>query len=168
MATVTLSNGLLSRFYTRLSTSGSYDYNLNHYNNTDYYTGRICLMSGTIPTDFTDLTTRGSLSDQVLWAYDNTGSFSNNSWETEQTGSAHTSSIFDMKNYAAATATGTAEWFWYSVGTSISSSSAIYFQFIGTVGTSGTDLVLPTTSITSGKNYRIRGLRLQIAQDYTY
>ena len=173
MATVTLSNGLLSSFYYRLTdfsdSSNEAPYNLHHYSSTTNFSSRLKLMSGTIPADFSTLTAANSLSDQVLWSHT---LLDFEEWVTETANfggsSLRNKALLNMNNYVQATQTGTAEWFWYSVPTGTSSDASIYFQFIGSVGTSGTDLILPTTSITSGKNYRIRGLELQIAQDYTY
>jgi len=71
--------------------------------------------------------------------------------------------------YNPATESGTVSWFSvfqiHDAGgqSNPSAAAGIYQPFLwGTVGTSGTDLIIPSTSILQGKNYRITGLRLDI------
>ena len=119
-------------------------------------TAKIRFMSGTPETDFSNLTSATALSGQVLWD----ASVVINDWDTF-------SDRLELNHQAhhSATATGTVQWFWYLVYDGYNN---IDFQFIGTVGTSGTDLILPSTTITSGKKYKVTGLTLTINQDYTF
>ena len=133
----------------------------------------IALMKGAVPTDFTGLTTFGSRSADILcqWIYAiNTNNLSPSV--------PNTNPAVITSDFVAATASGTATWFWWrtvaaaNIGSqpNWSSSSTLYDQIIGTVGTvgSGSDLEIPSTTITSTQLLRILNLRLQLPSTYNY
>ena len=170
MATVTFSKGWLSQSYNRQTSSVTGYHFTKH--GTEFST-YLKLMSGTIPTDFTTLTMPTALGSQTLWrdnitysvidtpTIDHGGVSLNDSFEINQT------------TYTAAQRTDTAQWFWlYQTNNDGNypddGSGDIRWQMIGTVGTTGTDLILPSASIVSGRNYRISGLGFKLSQDYTY
>ena len=106
--------------------------------------GFIKIMKGSITTDFSDLTQVDSRSSDVLLTLDPSSIVSTVGDRQVTVSASHT----------AATA-GTAAWFWWYSPTDLSSSSTIEFQMAGTVGTSGTDLVIGDTALVQGENYRL-------------
>lgn len=77
--------------------------------------------------------------------------------------------------YKAASASGTCTWFWWVVNTASSggvpnTSLPPTQQIIGTVGAtgSGSDLEIPSVTITAGEQYRVLNLRLQFPTSWTY
>jgi hypothetical protein len=123
----------------------------------------INIMQGTPPTDFTALTSFSVRASDRLMFFDAltsgvfVGSYNNSRWNLNTP-------------LVAATATGTATWFWGLItpngGTN---SSVINQQFIGTVGLegSGADLTISSTSIVSGSTYRISSLIVSLPSTYT-
>ena len=153
MATISFSQQALDVFYNNLKSNlnGSYNY--------------IRLMSGTMPSDFSSMTNLSTLEPQVLWQKNLSGQ---NFWSW----SSGDNYVTLNTTFSTARNTGTAEWFW--VFDSANSNDPLTggspdFQFIGSVGTVGTDLLVGSTSITSGKYYRITGLKLSLsATEYTW
>lgn len=116
------------------------------------------LMSGTVPSDFTGLTSAGSMNSNVLVEF------------TSLTKSTAGGSSYDFNlyttGYSTALSSGTATWLWgYELDTD---NSTILNQFIATVGTSGTDVILGNTAIISGAKYRLQDIRFEFPEDYTY
>jgi hypothetical protein len=77
--------------------------------------------------------------------------------------------------YVAASASGTATWFWWIVPPTLGSgnrdtAATPIHQIIGTVGATGTgsDLELVSTTITAGEQYRILNLRILFPTTWTY
>lgn len=166
MATVSFGSGVLHNAYMQLTQSSGDHSLLHHTGGTNGDEAHIKMMSGTMPSDFTTLTGPNDLSGQVLWYTQGIG----NKWDLTTDGnSMNTQMTLNQTDYNVATASGTAEWFWYHVNDSTTYNTGnIKFQFIGSVGTSGTDLILPSTSIVSGKYYRVRGITLTLQSEYTY
>ena len=116
---------------------------------------RFHIMQGAVPTDFTGLTSTSSRSSDILVSLDPA--------VTQAT--TTTDAVCTLSTaYATATRSGTATWFWWYVfsGTNITR------QIVGTVGTSGTDLVIGSDSITIGHQYRIIDFDFKVPTDYTY
>lgn len=120
----------------------------------------IKIMKGTIPTDFSTLTSTTSRSADVLITFLKSGIGSPilittdanpiTCWTTNQT----------------ATASGTATWFWaYSTA-----GSYLGCQMLGTVGVtgSGMDLEISDTNIISGQDYRVHQLRVNVPTTWNY
>lgn len=131
----------------------------------------IALMSGTMPSDFTSIPATGSgnntwtsdYAGQMLWINQLSSEWSTPSGQNIMTLNT---------NYTQARLTGTAEWFWCFKASGNDPETVqrtISYDFIGSVGTSGTDLIVGSTSITSGKYYRVGGLQLSFpGLDYNY
>ena len=116
--------------------------------------GVLKLMQGTVPTNFSGLTTTSSRSADTLVT-----------WSAQNNAAATSSYPLSITTaYASASQSGVATWFWWYVP----NGSSLVLQLVGTVGTAGTDLVIADTTIISGANYRIGNLRFGIPQDYTY
>ena len=136
--------------------------------------GQICIMQGSVPTDFSTLTSVNSRLSDILIRY--TVSYSGlPSMGDFATSQFNVNPLNVSTQYRAATASGTATWFWWFAvpttgGGSSSDSSPLFHQIIGTVGPplSGADLEIPTTSIVSGEQYRIMNLRIQFPTTWTY
>lgn len=118
------------------------------------------IMQGSVPTDFSTLTTAISRqSDRLM-------TFSGNIWT--MTSSANPATIVSS-SYATASASGTATWFLLQHTTSGSTTTFLH-QMLGTVGAtgSGADLEISNTNIVSGQFYRINSLKLGFPSSYTY
>jgi hypothetical protein len=135
---------------------------------------RLFLMKGTVPYDFSTLTTFGARSADVLVTFDATsytGGGTNNFVASQD----NVNPIVVTSIYRTATQSGTATWFWWFTsaltGTNTWSNAAVpLVQIIGTVGTIGSnsDLEFSTTNIVSGQDYRVFNLRLQIPTSWVY
>ena len=134
-------------------------------------TGTINFMQGSVPTDFSTLTTVGSRASDILCRFqtgqDNAGDFGVSQYNTNP--------CVIATQYVDAIATGTATWFWwYSAENSISgqptNASPLVQQAFGTMGLtgSGSDLEMISTSIVAGRPYRILNLRVQFPSIWTY
>ena len=166
MANITLGNGTLHLLTGNMLSSNKYNNMLNSFYGTNYEWNHIKLMSGTMPTDYSTLTSPGALTSQILGV---DSGLTTADWDYIYDGSRRTGFTLNMNNYITASATGTVEWFWWYTNTSSSyNGGALGASFIGSVGTSGTDLVIPSTSIISGKRYKITNINLNISQEYTY
>lgn len=165
MATISLSSTMRSLLKSTVfgPDSSSRPQNLGgRFSGNDGY-AFIRFMSGTIPSDFSGLTNGAALSSQVLWESDNIWS-SHGSLSDWANGYLQTT-------YSAATQTGTVEWFWYFANQNTTSTSGNTIgNIIGSVTATGGggDITVPSTTITSGKNYRVDQWRLDFAEDYTY
>jgi hypothetical protein len=156
MSTISFSSNLQENIGLAL-----FDYNPDPYSNNwsmvSLYVnnlqtiGTIKLMSGAGP----------SMSGNVLVGlYATTGSVT-------QGGGPYARYCAVTTQYAAASASGVATWFWWYIA---DSSGSIYGQLLGTVGLagSGADLIMGDTTIISGSNYRIADLRMTMPATYTY
>ena len=178
MPTVTFSKGLLSVFYdSMIGLSHQYNFiNRSQTSNDNYSRTYMTLMSGTMPTDFSTLTVSTSLQSQVLWHTRLASTDFDNETEIHGGNTINNKFVLNMENYVSAQQTGTVEWFRIMQHNATGSTqytdyndySQLNWQIIGSVGTSGTDLILPTTSISNSKSYRIRGLEFTLNQDHTY
>ena len=137
--------------------------------------GRLAIFKGTVPTDFTGLTSFNAKAADLLITYDAT-------FWTSSTGINQFTGSQDNVNpmvittpYVNALASGTATWFWWFT-TPLSASNvwnnAIvpYNQIVGTVGItgSGADLTLPSVALVAASPYRIFNYRLQIPTEWTF
>lgn len=118
--------------------------------------GFIKIMKGSITTDFSDLTQADSRSEDVLLTLDPAQIVSTVGDRTATISASHT----------AATASGTAAWFWWYQPTDTSPTAAIENQIAGTVGTSGTDLVIGDTALVQGQNYRLTNLIMKLPNSF--
>jgi hypothetical protein len=126
-------------------------------------------MKGTVPTDFSTLTTYDVRSTDILVEWKEIAS-SNESIARHEIYPyvlRTTNPIVIGTASVSAVASGTATWFW---GLAFLTNANIYQQFIGTIGTlgSGSDLEISNTSIVGGNQYRINNLRWQLPTSYTY
>lgn len=152
----------------------------------------LSLMKGTVPSNFSTLTSWASRSADVLvsWAIRNDSRYNttypavNNFSPSASTVNLNPNTLETTYVTAgaapAAGVSGTATWFWwvtrdwYPYGSFVGEGGQyrdnIYQQIIGTVGTigSGSDLELPSTTITSGQLLRVVNLRLQLPSTYNY
>jgi hypothetical protein len=149
MATITLSNNLQNAIVEDLFESGS---------SPSITGGTIKMMKGTVPTDFSGLTSASSRSSDVLWSdtiAGNEGILLNGVWTLSTA-------------YQFATQSGTAAWFWLSNWGG--DGNATGSQIVGTIGAtgSGANLTLDSTTILSGAWYRVYNLKFTIPTTYTY
>lgn len=178
MASVELSAGIMSELPARIispvltfigsATNGVVLYNFSPllpYLVSDAYpttiTGFINIYKGTVPVDFSTLTSATSRSADILISIATAST--TNFYLTYQITS---NPAVINSAYVLASSSGTATWFrWYTA-----LSSNVIHQIIGTVGAtgSGADLEIPNTSIVSGQPYRIQNLRLQFPSSWTY
>lgn len=178
MASIELSAGIMASLPARIvfPTSGQITANTSFliYNyppllpqnvsdNSGYTTvGYISIYKGVVPTDFTGLTLPSSRSADMLVQFP----VSSNIFDL--TTIVTTNPVIINTAFVLAAAAGTATWFrWYTV---YAAGPAIVQQIIGTVGAtgSGADLEIPTTSIVSGRAYRIQNLRIQFPSSWSY
>lgn len=120
----------------------------------------IRMMQGTVPTNFSTLTTPTSRSSDILIQWTRAAN------QLSQFVNSNVNPIIIGTGTANAVASGTATWFWGIVY----SGSTIFQQYFGTVGAlgSGADLEISSTSIVSGNPYRINNLRWQMPSTFTY
>jgi hypothetical protein len=153
-----LGNHLAYSMFLNSDTSSiaRFGYLANYASHTSY----LKIMKGTIPTDFTGLTTSSSRSEDVLLSWER-----NIILSTSSITSTSPTAIITTP-YANATATGTATWFW--VFSAVHSN--IMNQFFGNVTELGFggDLEISSTSIVSGQPYRVNNLRLYFPASWTY
>jgi len=137
--------------------------------------GRLAIFKGTVPVDFSTLTSFNAKASDLLITYDAT-SWSSSTGINQFTGSQdNVNPMVITTTYVNATATGTATWFWWFTtplsGFNVWNNATVpYNQIVGTVGItgSGADLTIPSVSITSGSPYRIFNYRLQIPTEWTF
>lgn len=174
MATISLSNKLKNATLIWLTTDSSSDAR----GLTAAGSGmniHAAMYSGTAPTGFGDLDNNNSIPSGTAILWSSSSSSSSGIWTTPTVtnGGTDASATF-TSSFTTASASGTASWFriWTNNQTAHDSASsmATFGQIVGTIGTSGSgaDLILPATNIVSGKSYKIDGLKLQLATDYTY
>jgi hypothetical protein len=124
-----------------------------HLNDTE---ARIGFYKGTVPTDFSGLTTVNSRSaDQLVYTYTAT-----NKWTVSGT------SVILTTSFTAASASGVATWFfWHNADPGDG-----FPALVGTIGAlgSGEDLELGNTTINSGAAYRVNQWALSLPVPYTY
>jgi len=170
MATITfndnlrrnLNQALFTRVYDNEPEPGQYGFRMYLNTNAPWFQyGTIKLMKGAVPSNFTSLTSANSRSTDLLvtWTTDTTG-FTFNNPVTNDDGIARIDSA-----YSVASASGIATWFWWYV---TDRPGTIALQLVGTVGTSGTDLVIADTTIIAGANYRFIILKFDVPTVYTY
>jgi len=140
------------------------------------YGGRLAIMKGTVPTDFSTLVSYNSQSSNVLVVFDSspiTGGGINNFIGTQSA----VNPMVITTVYVNAIAAGTATWFWWftsqasgaGIGSWINSDLPAN-QIVGTVGItgSGADLTIPSTTVSIGTPLRIVNYRLQIPSEWTF
>ena len=122
----------------------------------------ICIMQGTVPADFSTLTSVSARSADILMYFDAQVDFGS---------PGYTNNRFTLSTpLKAATASGTATWFWSAcAGLGATNATTITQQFFGTVGLggSGADLTITDTAIVSGELYRIASLIIEVPSTYT-
>jgi hypothetical protein len=120
----------------------------------------IRIMKGTVPTDFSTLTTPSSRSADILYqVYGSETSY----WNL----TTGVNPIVFNTYLKAATGTGTATWFWMLAQNRY---GTIANQLLGTVGLngSGADLEIADVNIVSGTQYKIVDLKIQFPSVWTY
>jgi hypothetical protein len=128
----------------------------------------ILIMKGTPPADFSTLTSYSARSSDILVSFTKPGSPTGSNAAPFELSTTTVNPATIQTDYAAATASGTATWFWWIVRPAsvlgvLSPSDALLQQITGTVGItgSGADLEIPDTTIVSGSPYRVLNFRLQ-------
>lgn len=146
-----------------------------HAQSTNEIGGRLAIMKGTVPVDFSTLTSFNARSADMLIMFDATSFTSSSGTNAFLPTQDNVNPMVISTVYINASATGTATWFWWfttplSAFNTWNDTVAPYNQIVGTVGItgSGDDLTLPSVSILSGSPYRISNYRLQIPTDWTY
>ena len=122
------------------------------------------IMKGAVPTNFTGLTLPTSRSADVLLSMQDdatTATIGLTNPFADTPGAVNVSSQF-----ITASASGEATWFWWYI-TSYANGEILQ-QLVGTIGTTGTDLVIPNTSIVAGERYKFTGLSFTIPDTFTY
>lgn len=126
--------------------------------------GYVKIMKGTPPVGFSGLTQTTSRSSDVLVTFtmDDTDVF-------EKFSNFETNPVVIETTYQQASASGTATWFWWVVTETDPGSNIIGHQIVGTIGTvgSGSDLEMLSTTIESGKYYRVSNLKFLFPNTYT-
>lgn len=123
-----------------------------------------CIMKGLVPTDFSALTLPTSRSSDVLLTMQDdatTATIGLTNPFTDTPGEVSVGSQF-----ITASASGEATWFWWYI--TGYSDNAIKQQLVGTIGTAGTDLVIPNTNIVAGERYKFTGLRFTLPKTFNY
>lgn len=153
----------------------SYGFLNNHAQSSPEVGARFCIMKGTVPTDFSTLTSFNARSADMLITFDPTrfSSSSGTSAFSPTVAGANPANISTI--YINASASGTATWFWWfttPLGSFNTFNNAVvpYHQIVGTVGLSGSgaDLTIPSVNIVTGSPYRIYNYRLQIPASWTF
>lgn len=168
MSTISFSSGLRqllgeSLFVNSVSASyrGVANSTFRNYYSEDYVDvkSQFRIMKGTVPANFSALTAANSRSTDVLL-----------SWNSTQFNWANVAGTTSSMNtqYAQASQSGTASWFWWYMPISDAADAALIWQIVGTVGSTGTDLVLDDPAIVSGSNYRINNFRFSVPETFTY
>lgn len=126
--------------------------------------GRLVILKGTPPSDFTTLTSYSVRSSDALVVF-----YANNNVFSTPTSTNPLSII--TPSGVTASASGTATWFWVNAyDTALGPTAPIRQQIIGTVGNpgSGADLEISSTTIVSGQGYRINAFRIAFPSVFTY
>jgi hypothetical protein len=128
-------------------------------------------MKGTIPASATVTANINARASDILATF-GAGSVSSGDFVTSQ---LTVNPAVISTQYVAASASGTATWFWWIVPPTLGSgnrdtAATPIHQIIGTVGATGTgsDLELVSTTITAGEQYRILNLRILFPTTWTY
>lgn len=173
MATMSISTNLKKQIlYTMFYYTPGYGKTAYSFGNGDqYFTGSpnlkkstFCIMKGTVPTDFSALTTPTSRSTDVLITMQDDSSTSTIGLSNpigETPGRVDVNSQF-----VNATASGQATWFWWYI--TGYTTNTIVQQIVGTVGTSGADLIIPDTNIVAGDRYKFINLSFTMTDTFTY
>lgn len=168
MSTISLSSGLRQSLGSSLfvnSVNAGYlgiaNSTFKNYYNEDYedIKSQFKIMKGTVPGDFSTLTAANSRGSDVLVAWNSTQF----NWANL---AGNTSSM--NTQYAAASQAGTATWFWWYMPSTAAVDAAPIWQIVGTVGTTGTDLVLDNAALVAGSTYRIYNFSFSIPENFTY
>lgn len=187
MGSIELSSGLASRTVnkfmmfnqTGISTAGDQNISargmmISHGQIAGQVGARFAIMQGTVPTDFSALTSFNVRSSDLLVMFDaspgTSGGMNNFTGSSDTTNPA----VLSTTNVNAV-ASGTATWFWWFTSplantNAWDNAATPYNQIIGTVGVvdSGADLILNSTSITTGKPYRIVNYKFQIPEAWYF
>jgi hypothetical protein len=148
---------------------------VSHANSNGEIGARLAIYKGTVPADFSTLTSFNAKISDLLITFDAT-SFTSSTGINQFTGSQNNvNPMVISTTYVNATASGTATWFWWFTSSAGGSNTwnntaAPINQIIGTIGItgSGADLTLPSVNIVSGSPYRIFNYRLQIPTEWTF
>lgn len=135
---------------------------------TRYYT-RMYLMKGTPPT-YSQLSGKLSRGSDILVTFYPQSLANPNMWNNDGVNPSVTLQSTDL---AYATASGTASWLWWvSTGSSgLDNGTTPFIQAAFTVGTvgSGSDFEMPTTSIVSGRGYKlVNGPTITMSTEFNY
>lgn len=139
------------------------------------------IMQGSVPSDPDTLTSFSARSADVLITWQRAGvsggaagMINGNTSNQFSLSSETTSPMTLTTSFQAASANGTATWFWWATraasGTNGAATDVVYHSIIGTVGTlgSGADLEIGNPVITSGKLYRMINFKIQLPTLVTY
>jgi hypothetical protein len=148
---------------------------ISHGNPPGAVGARLAIMQGTIPVDFSTLTSYNARISDTLAIFDASPQTSSTAINQFTGSTDNTNPMVITTTYVNAIASGTATWFWWFVSTVANTthwdnSDLPSNQIIGTVGItgSGADLTLPSVSLSLGSPYRIYDYRLQIPTEWTF
>jgi hypothetical protein len=125
----------------------------------------IHIMQGSVPSNFTTLTSFNSRASDVLVTF----CVRNPSPPGDFASASYVDNVYTMNTaLKQAIATGTATWFWIT-NYDVDPAGLLLQQIIGTVGTigSGADLEIQTTSIVTGSPYRVSNLVFVMPDSWT-
>ena len=132
--------------------------------------GRLFLMKGTVPTDFSTLVNLNARITDILVTF-SSGSNAPGDFITAQ---VNVNPAVISTQYVNAVASGTATWFWwvaeYTGNGNGDPTQPLLQQIIGTVGLtgSGADLEMVSNVIVTGEQYRVLNIRIQFPSTWTY
>lgn len=182
MATISLSNNFLfgssGSLQGRMFNLGASSSNVSlsglleamNSGGSNYGASQIHIMKGTMPTDLSTLTSFTQQSANILATF-NPGTNAAGSYAPS---TPYTTSIANITtNYVAASAAGTATWFWWLVratSNQVYQNTPLFNQIVGTIGTigSGADLEIANTNIASGQQVRIYNLKVSFDRVFTF
>lgn len=127
---------------------------------------KLRILKGTVPTDFSTLTSTTSRSSDTLVEFSRAWNITDEFIQNLPTNST----TFTLNTIPkTATASGTATWFWWFAHDTYS--TTIYNQgILGTVGllSSGADLEIPNVNIVSGYPYKISNIIFYVPASLSY
>lgn len=131
------------------------------------------IMKGSVPSNLSSITSFSTRSADVLLSWAATMPFNQSPGNfTPSTATYYLNPAVFTSSYKAASASGTATWFWWTVRAAPFNElqNTLFQQIAGTVGVtgSGADLEISSTTITENALYRLFNFRLQFPTTFNY
>jgi hypothetical protein len=158
MPTIILSSTITNRTITNLINGVAYSYPGISLNAPVTATSVLNIMKGTIPTDFSTLTSSSSRSTDNLVSF--------NIFGKATVANTNTLRIDTGSNYVYPSQSGIASWFWIFV-TNNSTADIGAFQMIGTISTTGGggDMQFDNTNLQTSYAFKLSNVLISV--DYT-